>query len=427
MSIRSEPHNGSLLTISHREFVFLMASCMGMAALSIDLMLPAFPDMRSDFGLPADSTQTAWVITAFFLGLAGGQLFYGPMSDRYGRKPMLYVGLTLLVIGASLAAVAPSLTAVIICRVLWGLGAAAPRSLALAMTRDVFSGEMMARTMSHIMATFVLIPVLAPSLGSAILSFAPWRSLFWIPAIAAIAVGFWARRLPETLPPERRRVTSPKALLVAVREVVRTPQTVGFAIALTCIFGIMTAYVGSSEIIIDEVFHREEQFPIIFGGLALFLAAGSFLNARIIVQLGLPLVVRMAAVYLVGAASLMAIIAAMSDGTPPLWLFALTMALLLPVVAVLMPNSNTAAMMPLPHVAGTAAAVLGTVSTAGGALLGSLIDSRFDGTVEPFARGVLLYSVVAAVAVFALGLRRLPVRRADDELSPAMSPVPAED
>ena len=223
-------------------------------------------------------------------------------------------------------------------------------------------------------------------------------------------------------------MTSPKALLVAVREVVRTPQTVGFAIALTCIFGIMTAYVGSSEIIIDEVFHREEQFPIIFGALALFLAAGSFLNARIIVQLGLPGSCRMAAVYLVGAASLMAIVAAVSDGTPPLWLFALTMALLLPVVAVLMPNSNTAAMMPLPHVAGTAAAVLGTVSTAGGALLGSIIDGRFDGTVEPFAHGVLLYSIIAAVAIFTLGLRTLRVPGRDVSSSATSpTPVPAGD
>ena len=232
------------------------------------------------------------MITAFFLGLAAGQLFYGPMSDRYGRKPMLYVGLTLVVIGASMCAVAPTLAAVIISRVVWGLGAAGPRSLALAMTRDVFAGELMARTMSHIMATFVLIPVLAPSLG---LGDPVVRAV----ADAVLDPGARRHRRRVLGPPPARdaaarapSVTSPKALLVAVREVVRTPQTVGFAIALTCIFGIMTAYVGSSEIIIDEVFHREEQFPIIFGALALFLAAGSFLNARIIVQLGLPRVVR---------------------------------------------------------------------------------------------------------------------------------------
>src|SRR5215207_7917155 len=251
--------------LAQREFVGLMASCMGMVALSIDLMLPAFPDMRDEFGLAPDSPATSWIVTAFFLGLATGLLFYGPLSDRFGRKPLLYIGLAIMFVAATASAVAPSLGAVIVCRVLWGMGAAAPRSLALAMVRDTFGGDRMARTMSLIMATFVLVPVLAPSLGSAILAIAPWRVLFWVPALASLGVMLWGRRLPETLPVDRRRSTSPRALLEAGREVVSTPQTVGFGIALTCIFGIMTAYVGGSELIIDEVFHREDQFPLIFG------------------------------------------------------------------------------------------------------------------------------------------------------------------
>ena len=171
----------------------------------------------------------------------------------------------------------------------------------------------------------------------------------------------------------------------------RTPQTVGFGIALMCIFGIMTAYIGGSELIIDEVFGREDQFALIFGALALFMAAGSFFNARFVMRIGLQRVLRYGALYLVGAAALLTIIAVVSGGTPPLLLFALAVAVLLPSVAVIMPNANTAAMQPLPHVAGTAAAILGTVSTAGGALLGSVIDSRFDGTIRPFAQGVLVY------------------------------------
>ncbi len=383
-----------------------MASCMAMAALSIDVMLPAFPDMRAEFGLAADSTQTSWIITAFFLGLATGQLVYGPLSDRYGRKPLLYIGLAVMIVSASAAAVAPSLTVLIVCRVLWGMGAASPRSLALAMVRDRYAGDRMARTMSHIMATFVLVPVLAPAVGSGILAIAPWRTVMWIPVAAACGVALWARRLPETLPPERRRPPQRGALRVAAAEVVRTPQTVGFAIALTCLFGIMTAYVGSSELIIDEVFHRKDQFPIIFGVLALFLAAGSFFNARVVGRVGLLRMIRFAAIYLVGAAALMAIVALAFDGEPPLLVFGLSMAVLLPVVAVLMPNSNTAAMLPLPHVAGTAAALLGTVSTAGGALLGSILDSRFDGTIAPFAHGVLIYGVIAATGSSCSGCGR---------------------
>jgi len=411
--------------LAPREFVGLMASCMGMVALSIDLMLPAFPDMREEFGLAPDSTATAWIVTAFFLGLASGQLVYGPLSDRFGRKPLLYTGLGIMFVAATAAALAPSLATVIVCRVLWGIGAAAPRSLALAMVRDTFEGDMMARTMSLIMATFVLVPVLAPSVGAGIMLVLPWRALLWIPGVAALGVMLWARRLPETLPLDRRRSTSPAALLAAAREVVRSPQTVGFGIALTCIFGIMTGYVGGSELIIDEVFHREDQFPLIFGALALFMAAGSFFNARFVVRIGLLRVLRFASYYLVGAASLMAIVAVVTHGRPPLLLFAVSMAALLPAVAVIMPNANTAAMLPLPHVAGTAAAILGTVSTAGGALLGSVLDGRFDGTIGPFAQGVLVFGLIAAASISVLGLRGAPGGRGADVV--AVRAIPAED
>ncbi len=382
-----------------------MASCMGMVALSIDLMLPAFPDMRDEFGLPADSSQPSWIITSLFLGLAGGQLVYGPLSDRYGRKPLLNIGLAIMAISAAACAVAPTLAMVVAGRVAWGLGAAAPRSLALAMVRDRYAGDRMARTMSHIMATFILVPAIAPSVGAAILSVAPWRTLFWLPGLAAVGVACWARRLPETLPPERRRPRARGEFRAAAAEVVRSPPTIGFAIALTCLYGIMTAYIGSSQLIIDEVFGRKDQFPFIFGALALFMALGSFTNAHLVERIGLFGMIRGGAAALVGAGVLMVVVAVGFGGQPPIVLFGVAMASLLPVVAILMPDSNTAAMLPLPHVAGMAAALLGTVSTAGGALLGSVIDSRFDGTITPFAWGVLLYGLVAAAAIYLLGIR----------------------
>jgi DHA1 family bicyclomycin/chloramphenicol resistance-like MFS transporter len=382
-----------------------MASCMGMVALSIDVMLPAFPDVRDEFGLAADSSQPSWIITSLFLGLAAGQLVYGPLSDRYGRKPLLNLGLILMAASAATCAVAPSLGVLVACRVAWGLGAAGPRSLALAMVRDRYAGDRMARTMSHITASFILVPAFAPSVGAAILTFAPWRTLFWLPGLAAVGVACWARRLPETLPPEHRRPPERGAFVAAAAEVVRSPPTIGFAIALTCLYGIMTAYIGGSQLIIDEVFGREDQFPIIFGALALFMALGSFTNARLVERVGLAGMLRRGAVGLVGAAMMMVLVAVAFDGQPPIVLFGVAMAILLPVVAVLMPDSNTAAMLPLPHVAGMAAALLGTVSTAGGALLGSVIDSRFDGTINPFAWGVLLYGLVAVAAIYLLGVR----------------------
>jgi DHA1 family bicyclomycin/chloramphenicol resistance-like MFS transporter len=396
--------------LESREFVALMALCMGMAALSIDLMLPAFADMREDFGLAADSTAVSWVLTAFFLGLAAGQLIYGPLSDRFGRKPMLYAGLAVYVVSGTAAAFMPSLTGLVVCRVLWGLGAAAPRSLALAMIRDAYGGERMARTMSLVMAIFILVPVFAPGVGALALVVAPWRALLLIPVAAAIGLALWARRLPETLPPERRRSVAPAALLQAFGAVVRNRQTAGFALVVTCLFGIMTSFIGSFEIIVTDVFAQKDAFPVIFGLLAATLGAGALLSARLVVQVGLHRLLRHTAVYLLAVAAALATLALVTGGEPPLWAFVLLLGALLPGMSVLLPNSNSAAMAPLPHVAGMASAVLGTISTAGGAVLGSVIDAAFDGTVRPFAFGVLVFATVAAGTILVVARRPALVR-----------------
>lgn len=403
----AEPAGRVQATPGSREFVALVATCMGMAALSIDLMLPAFAGMREDFGLAPDSTAVSWVLTAFFLGLAAGQLVYGPMSDRFGRKPMLYAGLVIYVASGTAAALMPSLTGLVVSRVLWGLGAAAPRSLALAMVRDAYGGERMARTMSLVMAIFVLVPVFAPGLGALALLVVPWRALLLIPVVAASGLMVWARRLPETLPPEKRRSVSPAALAEAFVAVVRNRQTAGFTVVVTCLFAIMTSFIGSFEIILSEVFDQPGAFPVIFGVLASTLGAGALLSARLVVQVGLHRLLRLTAGYLLVVALALAGIAVATGGRPPLWAFVLLLGALLPGMSVLLPNSNSAAMAPLPHVAGMASAVLGTISTAGGALLGSRIDAAFDGTVQPFALGVAAFAVVAATTIFVL--TRVPV------------------
>jgi DHA1 family bicyclomycin/chloramphenicol resistance-like MFS transporter len=337
-----------------REFVGLMAMCMGMAAISIDLMLPAFSDMRADFGLAPDSTAVSWVLTAFFLGLAAGQLVYGPLSDRFGRKPLLYVGLGVYVVSGTAAALMPSLTGLVVCRVLWGLGAAAPRSLALAMVRDAYGGERMARTMSMVMAIFMLVPVFAPGLGALALLVVPWRVLLLVPVVAAAVLALWARRLPETLPPESRRSVSPRALLEAFGAVAGNRQAAGFALVVTCLFGIMTSFIGNVEVIVTEVFGQEQAFPVIFGVLASTLGMGAMLSARIVVRVGLHRLLRLTAAYLLVVALVLGAVAVATEGRPPLWAFIVLLAALLPGMSVLLPNSNSAAMAPLPHVAGMA-------------------------------------------------------------------------
>ncbi len=393
---------------SNRELIGIVTACMAMAAVSIDLLLPAFDEIRAEFGLAADSSKVSLLVTAFFLGLGVGQLFYGPMSDRFGRKPLLWTGLAIMALGAAGAALAPSLGTIIVCRFAWGLGAAAPRSLALAIVRDRYEGSEMARRMSLIMAVFIVVPVFAPALGAAAMEFAPWRIVFWVPCGAAIALAAWVTRLPETLAPEARRAVGPAALAEAFRVVVRTRQTVAYGLAVMFLFGFMSSYLASSEIIIEDVFGRGDEFPIIFGALAVVLGLASLVNARIVVQVGVVAVVRAASVWMVAATAAFAIIALVTDGTPPLWLYCTLVVMVLPGVSLLGPNCNTLAMAPVPHVAGMASAVLGTAGTTGGALLGSIVDASFDNTIRPFVFGAVIFTTLMALCIHVLGRRPQP-------------------
>ena len=392
-----------------KEFLAMVALCMAMAAMSIDLLLPAFPAMRASFGLAPGSTAISGVITAFFIGLGLGQLVYGPLSDRFGRKRVLYLGIAVYIGGAVAATRADTLGAFILCRAAWGFGAAAPRSLALAILRDTFEGDRMARAMSNVMATFILVPIVAPSVGSGLLALGTWHLTLWVPVGVAVLLTAWtAFRLPETLPPDQRRSVAPAALLSAAGLVVRNRQTMAFGLASTFLFGIMTGYVGSTQVIVDEVFHQGDLFPVIFGVLAIGLALGSLLSGKLVLRIGLAQLVRYGAAYAVLTTLLLAVVGVATRGHPPLWLFLLASAVMLPSVTALVPNTNTAAMAPLGHVAGMAAAIIGTISTIGGALLGGLIDNAYDGSVRPFTIGAFGLALAAGAAVRIAG-RPAPV------------------
>ena len=396
--------------MGRREFVAIVAACQAMAASSIDLMLPAFKKIRADFGLPEDSSRVGWIVTAFFLGIAVGQLIYGPLSDRFGRKPLLYVGISIMMVSSAAAAVAPSLRAIFICRALWGLGAAAPRSLAIAMVRDRFGGEEMARTMGFVMATFMLVPVVAPSLGALLIRLGPWRLVFWAPCVFAGLLALWLTRLPETLPPERRRGVSPRDMLGALRIVARTRATVAYGLAACCLFGTMASFVGNLEVIINDVYNYDSEFPFIFGGLGIVLAIGSLVSARIVMRVGLQRLVRWGAMWFVAVNTGFLILAFATHGRPAFWMLCLSIACMMLGISVLNANTNTAAMAPVPQVAGMAAALLGAAATAAGALLAAIVNASFDNSVRPLAVGVFSFAVIAAFSVLVLAPR--PDRRA---------------
>ena len=383
-------------SIGRREFTVMIAMIMALTALAIDIMLPAFGAVREEFGLAADSTAPAAIVTFFFLGLAAAQLFFGPLADRFGRKPVFYGGLALYLVSAVAASLAPTLEMVLISRFFWGVGGAAPRVVALAIVRDSYHGEAMARTMSIIMSIFVLVPVVAPTLGAAILAVATWRWVFGACAVAAVLLGIWVLRLPETLEPANRLPLRFDSIRAAGKTVVTNRQTVGYMMAMTFTFGVFMSYLASSELILADVFDRAEQFPYVFGGLAALMGAAMLVNAGVVARVGLRRLVHgVMGGYVLGSIGLV-VLAATTRGVPPFWIFVVVLAVTLSMHAFLIPNLNTLAMNPMGKVAGTAAAVIGTVSTALGAGLGAVLDRLFDGTVLPFSLGFLGYGLIAA-------------------------------
>ncbi len=378
----------------------MVVTIMASGAIAIDLMLPAFPEMRADFGLPADSSRVSWVLTAFFLGMAIGPWLFGPASDRYGRKTPLAAGLVLYVIGAVMSVLAPSFGLVVASRFIWGLGAGAPRALSTAIIRDRYEGNAMARLMSLIMAVFMLVPILAPALGAGLLTFLPWRSVFAAPAIIGVAVLLWMRRLPETLPVELRRPFTWSSVGRAGREVLTHRQTMSLTLAMMFLFAVLTAYLGSAELILEDVYHYGQWFPLFFGFISVMLAMSSLNNARLVERVGVDrLISRMAITSVIAAGALVAV-SMTGDGVPNFWLFTIVLACVMPMTHGLVPNCNTVAMTPLPHVAGTATSIMSTITTAGGALLGGLASGAFDGTVQPFSLWVCAFVALAALLIW---------------------------
>lgn len=367
------------------EFTMILSMLMAATALAIDLMLPAFGVMRADFGLASDSNAIAPVVTFFFLGLALGQLFWGPLSDALGRKRILYAGLAVYIAGAVGAAFAPSLGFLFAMRFIGGLGAAGTRVIAISVVRDTYEGEQMAKVMSYVMALFILIPIIAPTIGAGLLTIGSWQFIFLVIAGFGIAVGVWALRLPETLEVPRRIPLDVRALGAAIARVGTNRFTMGLTLARTALFAFFASYLASSQLIIDDVFGLDDWFPVIFAAMAAVTGLGMLVNARLLDRFSLRTIIgTVLAAFLVAAAVFVAM-AIVTGGTPPFWLFMVTYLPIVACNALMIPNLNSAAMIPMGAVAGTAAAVTGTVSTLGGAVFGAGIDSLYNGTITPFA------------------------------------------
>lgn len=375
---------------------------MASAAISIDLILPAFSRIRTDLGLASASAATAGLVTAFFLGMAVGPIPFGLLADRFGRRWILLITCALFVGGALAAAMVPTLHLMLWARFAWGLGAAGLRVIAVATIRDRFVGADMAREMAFAMAVFITVPVVAPALGAGLIKFMPWRGTFVICAVFGVLIALWSLRLPETLPVERRQPLQFRQVWVATRAIVRSRAALVYTLSSVAIFGAFSSYLATSERVIDEVFHRPAWFPFIFGGTAVLMGISSMTVGRNVERIGLDRLIRWALVAYTVAAVAMYVLSLSADGRPSFWPFMILLSLVLIGYNLLFSNLNAAAMIPVGHVAGTAAAVYATITTAAAALVGQRLDRAFDGTVNPFSLAFAVAGVVSLGMVLAL-------------------------
>lgn len=380
------------------EFVARTALMISLVALSIDAMLPALQQIGADLGVQRHN-DAQLVLTALFLGLAVGQMIYGPMSDSTGRKPPIYLGYALFVLGCLLSAAATSFPVMLAGRFLQGLGAAGPRIVMIALVRDGYEGRAMARIMSLVMAVFILVPALAPGIGQGILLVAHWRGIFVVLlALALVSLVWFAYRQPETLAANRRAPFSVLRIGRAIHETCTHRTSFGYTIAAGLIFGAFIGFLNSAQQIFQGQYGLGKLFPLYFAVLALSIGGASLVNARLVVRFGMRRLSGLALTVLSGLSLVFFAVAWSAAGNPPLWaLMAYLMAAFF-CIGILFGNFNALAMDPLGHIAGVAASVVGSLTTFISLLLGLAIGLAYDGTVLPLAGGFAALGI-ASIAV----------------------------
>lgn len=379
------------------EFVCMIALMMALNALAIDSMLPALPDIGNALEVVNENSRQ-WVVTAYLLGFGAAQIVYGPLSDRFGRKPVLMIGVGLYILFSLVAVVAPTFETLILARVGQGLGSAATRVLAVSIVRDRYEGRTMARVMSLSFLVFLGVPIIAPSLGQLILLVAEWREIFGVLAFAGVALMVWTTlRLPETLHPEDRLPIQPSRILNAFGQAFTSRLGMGYTLAMTAITGALFGFINSAQQIFFDVFKAPGLFTTVFALIAGGIALASVLNARLVLKLGSRRISHTALIGFIICGATHSVIALM--GAETIWTFAVLQALTMFCFGFIAGNFGSMAMESMGHIAGTAASVQGFIATVIGSLLGFGIGQSFNGSTVPMSLGFTLMGVLALAAV----------------------------
>lgn len=387
--------------VSRTEFILLIAFMVSIVAMATDIMLPALGAIGRDLGVP-DPNDAQMIVTSLFLGHAVGLLVAGPLSDSFGRKPVVYVGYAIFLVGCVLSTMAASWEVMILGRVLQGAGAAFPRVVTIAIIRDGYSGRQMASIVSIIMAVFIMVPMIAPAIGQLVIYLSGWRATFvFLMAIGVISALWFAARQPETLAFEARTPFSPRPLWDGFLVVCRSRVAVGYTIATGLVNGAFFGYLSTSHQVFVDAYETGALFPLYFAISALALGVASMWNAQLVLRLGMRILSWWATLGILALSLAFLFPAAMMDGLPPLWSFLAWLIAVFFCVGWLFGNLNALAMEPLGKIAGLGAAIVGCVSTLIALPLAYVIGNAYTGGVLHLIYGFAAVGVLmVAVSVW---------------------------
>ena len=388
------------------EFIALMAILMSLMALSIDIMLPAMGQIGQDLQV-AHTNDNQLIISLLFLGFAIGMIFYGPLSDSFGRKPAIYLGLSIAIVGCIISLIAESYSTMLLGRFLQGLGLASARIITVALVRDLYHGNEMGKVMSLIMALFILVPILAPALGQGILFIAHWRMIFMFILVLSILVLIWfSIRQVETIHHEDKIPFSLKNIGGNLWIILKNKEVMAYTVMSGFVFSAFLGYLNSSQQIFQEQYHLGTKFPLYFGVLAIAVGVASLLNAKLVMKYGMHDMSKYALLTISLTSIVFFCFSSQFNGNPALWQLMVYLAIMLFCFGILTGNLNGLAMEPLGHMAGIGASLVGAVSTFIAVPFGAIIGQNYALSVQPLVFGFISFSILSLMMMGWLRLQK---------------------
>ncbi|GAB55353.1 MFS transporter, DHA1 family, bicyclomycin/chloramphenicol resistance protein [Glaciecola punicea ACAM 611] len=390
------------------EFILLMALLTSLVALSIDAMLPALDQIGAELN-STSAQQTYLIVSIFFVGMAAGQIFFGPFADARGRRLTILVGLIIFLIGTAVCYFANSIEVLLAGRLIQAFGVSGPRVASMALVRDLYVGDAMARVMSFTTVIFILVPMIAPLMGQVVMVHYGWRHIFTVFAIVAVISALWFfSRQKETLPRAKRVKFSFPHFGRSLVWLVKQPAVMGPAVGMGFIFGAFLAYLSGSQTIFQDIYDTGEYFPLLFALLAFAIGAASLFNGIMVVRLGILKLVGFALSMTVVFGFMLVGISIAYAGIPPLWLFISVMFFGFFFLGVLFGNLNSLAMVPVGHMAGVGAAFVGSFTSVLAVPIATFINIFLQDDIAPIAYGFLIFGMMTYFAV-KLGIKYTPL------------------